>query len=151
MPFSFCSCFSSTTTASNAFHSSDSLFTLSSQLSFHLFVFSFTMVPTASISAKISSNLVFEALYFSTYHPSFAHISLQQIAANGILSSHAILCFAMFHAFRSWHASKPHSSFSLSTVNSRFGKSTKTRRTRGAWFLYEKKATTPSVPNHSSG
>ena len=51
--FLFVLCFSSVTAASTILYSSVSLFTLSSQLLFHVFVSSFTVVPTASISAEI--------------------------------------------------------------------------------------------------
>ena len=141
-----CSCLSSMAASSTIWDSSDSRITLSLQLCSTCLSFLSQWFPLRQSPQRPLSTCL-EALYFSTYHASFVHLPPHQVAANGILSCHTTIGFAIFHASRSWHALKPHSSFSLSTVSPAWrSTSTSTRWTRGAWSLSRKRHRLPMAP-----
>ena len=127
-------------------YSSHSLFTLSLQLLFHVFVFFHRGLHHVQSQQRYLSTCL-EAWYFSTYRAGNVRLLPQQAAASGILPCHTTLCVAIFHAFRSWLASKPHSSLSLLTVSPAWRRSTRTRPTptRDAWSLSRKRQQLPMV------
>ena len=144
MLLSLCSCLSSTAACSTFLYNSDSHLALSLQLLSQVFVFYFTMVPTASISAEsLSTGL--EALYSSTYHANFVQPLSQQFVADVTWFFYTTLFGAIFPAFRSWHVSKTHSFFSPLTQPPVWERR-KTKLKRGASLLSGKRPRLPKVP-----
>ena len=119
--------------------SSDSLFTLSLQLLFHVFVFLFHSGPTASISAEISFLLTLRLCTSPLINASFVHLLPHQVAPTWILSCHTTLCFAVMARFKT----------ALFFFHFRQG-ARRTRPTHVAWSLSRKEAAASSSPNHSS-
>ena len=81
--------------------------------------------------------LAWRLLYFSTYRASTARLLPRLLLQAGFLSCHTTLCFAIFHASRSWHVLKLQFSLSLFTVSP-------------AWERSTRVATSPNGHNHSS-
>ena len=112
------------------------------QLLFHVFVFLLHNGPHCV-------NLIFPlALRLCTFPLIVRALSAffsTKLSPAGYCLAMPLFCFAIFHAFRYWLASKPHSSFVLLTVSPAWGGSAKTRPTRGAWSTSRQRQQLPVV------
>ena len=101
---SLSSCFSSVAAASIIVKSSVSLFVLSLPLSFQVSDFSFTVIPSAPISAEIFSTSP-STWQCPTHRANLNRLHHRLAVAIGTLFSRTNPYFALFHVSRSWHVS----------------------------------------------
>ena len=108
--------------------------------------FSLSRLSPRHQSRQRSLSNCLEVLNSSTYHASFFQPLHQQVCANVIWFCYTTPFWAIFHAFRSWHVSKSHSSFSLLRQPPFWWRNKRTKQKRNTSPLSEKIPRLQAVP-----